>query len=129
MDPFSKGVLVGLLIGEGHFGGDGKQPHITLRMHTRHESLFRWLLKVVPGSRLYGPYEHGGRSYCQWMVRGEALKVLIPILDSLPIGEIDEYSHRRYEEMKERYGLKGGSQGEGQGRIGGGAGPPGTCHR
>ena len=108
MDEFSKGVLLGLLIGEGHFGGDGRQPHITLRMHVRHESLFRWLLKVVPGSRLYGPYSHGGRSYYQWMVRGEALRALIPVLDSLPMREIDEHCFERYRRMKERYGLGGG---------------------
>ena len=42
-------------------------------MHVRHERLFRWLERVVPGSRLYGPYDHGGRRYFQWMVRGTAL--------------------------------------------------------
>lgn len=29
------GILVGLLIGEGHFGGDRRQPQITLRLHVR----------------------------------------------------------------------------------------------
>ena len=43
LDPFERGVLIGVLIGEGSFGGDGKQPQITLRMHVRHEALFRWL--------------------------------------------------------------------------------------
>ena len=33
---FETGLLVGLLVGEGHFGGDGRQPHVTLRMHTDH---------------------------------------------------------------------------------------------
>ena len=27
-----RGLLAGILIGEGHFGGDGKKPQITLRM-------------------------------------------------------------------------------------------------
>ena len=112
MDELSKGVLLGLLIGEGHFGGDGRQPHITLRMHVRHESLFRWLLKAVPGSRLYGPYHHGGRSYYQWMVRGKALKALVSLLDSLPLREIDSYCFERYRRMKERYGLGGEGEGE-----------------
>lgn len=51
MNEFFKGLLVGLLIGEGHFGGDGKQPHITLRMHTRHRKLFEMLRELVPGSK------------------------------------------------------------------------------
>ncbi|MGQ9825516.1 MAG: hypothetical protein ACUVSK_11080 [Desulfotomaculales bacterium] len=103
LDDFSCGFLLGLLVGEGHFGGDGKQPQITLRMHSRHRSLFEWLLKKIPGSRLYGPYEHGGRSYYQWMVRGEGLKKMIPLLDSLPLEEIDPVSYARYKKMKEDY--------------------------
>ena len=51
---FDAGFLVGILVGEGHFGGDGRQPQVTLRMHTDHEALFRWLVARVPGSRLYG---------------------------------------------------------------------------
>src|SRR5262245_24853141 len=33
LDDFSIGFLLGLLVGEGHFGGDGRQPQVTLRMH------------------------------------------------------------------------------------------------
>ena len=61
MDDFSKGFFVGLLVGEGHFGGDGRQPQVTVRMHARHERLLRWLEESVPGSKVYGPYFHGGR--------------------------------------------------------------------
>ena len=42
-------------------------------MHTRHEALFQWLMQRFPDTRLYGPYNHGGRSYYQWMARGTAL--------------------------------------------------------
>jgi len=105
LDPFEEGLLVGILIGEGHFGGDGKQAQVSVRMHTRHEKLFAWLLEKVPGSKLYGPYHHGGRSYFQWMVRGEALRhELLPILQrSLPIA--DDYVRQRIEDMIRRYGL------------------------
>ena len=106
LDGFSSGVVLGLLIGEGHFGGDGRQPQVTLRMHVRHEPLLRWLLEVVPGSRLYGPYEHGGRRYYQWMVRGQVLREhLVPLLDSLPLSRLDPHSQARYEKMKTNYGL------------------------
>src|SRR5215813_3929073 len=107
MDSFAGGILLGLLVGEGHFGGDGRQPQVTLRMHVRHEPLFRWLLKQFPGSKLYGPYNHGGRQYYQWMVRGEVLKnSLIPLLDSLPLARLDPHTHERYQQMKNRYKIK-----------------------
>src|SRR5918911_362016 len=95
LSPLEEGLIVGLLIGEGHFGGDGRKPQVTLRMHVRHESLLRWLEARVPGSRLYGPYHHGDRHYLQWMVRGPALvEHLLPVrerhvADSLVALEID----------------------------------------
>jgi hypothetical protein len=108
LSPFETGLLVGVLIGEGHFGGDGKQPQITLRMHTDHEALFRWLQSRLPGSRLYGPYEHGGRSYYQWMVRGRYLReVVVPLLDRHLSPTLDAKSFARYLAMKERYGITG----------------------
>lgn len=105
LDPFELGFLVGLLVGEGHFGGDGRQPHVTLRMHVRHERLFRWLVERV-GGRLYGPYHHGGRHYYQWMARGPFLRErLAPILDRALRPDRDEHAWRRYDEMKRSYGL------------------------
>jgi hypothetical protein len=97
------GLLVGVLVGEGSFGGDGRQPAITVRMHVRHENLFRRLLEIVPGSRLYGPYHHSGRSYFQWFVRGPALQALVPLLDRYLSPDIDAHAAERYEKMKETY--------------------------
>ena len=101
---FDRGLLVGLLIGEGSFGGDGKQPQITVRMHTRHEAIFRWLEKRFPDSRLYGPYHHGGRSYYQWMARGTALvRDVLPVLDGALDERLDGHAARRFRAMCERY--------------------------
>ena len=84
------GLLCGLLLGEGHFGGDGRQPQITLRMHVRHETLFRWLERTFPGGRLYGPYAHDGREYYQWMVRGAYLRDdVLPLLEATVVPELD----------------------------------------
>ena len=106
LDPFDAGVLVGILVGEGHFGGDGRQPQVTLRMHTDHEALFRWLVERVPGSKLYGPYHHSGRSYYQWMVRGECLRDrLLPILEERLTPALDERAWRRYRQMRTDYGV------------------------
>jgi hypothetical protein len=104
LDEFDCGVVIGVLIGEGTFGGDGRQPHITLRMHVRHEPLFRWLVDRFPRTRLYGPYTHGGRSYFQWMARGPALvHDVLPILEQRLRHDLDSHAAGRLEAMCERY--------------------------
>ncbi len=104
VSTFDDGVVIGLLIGEGHFGGDGRQPQVTLRMHVRHEALLRRLAAWLPRSRLYGPYHHGGRHYFQWVARGPALvEDLAPLLDAELTPDLDEHAWERYRAMRERY--------------------------
>src|SRR5581483_4884268 len=91
-------------IGEGHFGGDGRYPQVTLRMHVRHEALFRWLVARFPRTRLYGPYDHGGRRYYQWMARGPALaQDVMPVLEEVLSDEVDAHATTRLRAMRERY--------------------------
>jgi hypothetical protein len=105
LSPLEKGIVVGILIGEGSFGGDGKQPQITLRMHVRHEALFRWLVARFPRTKLYGPYGHDGRNYYQWMARGAALvEDVLPVLEEALTEDLDAYAARRLAEMCARYG-------------------------
>jgi hypothetical protein len=102
---FELGVLIGLLVGEGHFGGDGRVPQVTLRMHTRHERMFRWLVDRW-GGRLYGPYTHAGRNYYQWMARGAYLRdTLLPVLERGMSPDLDGPAWDRYVAMRERYGI------------------------
>jgi hypothetical protein len=104
LSQFERGLVVGLLIGEGSFGGDGKQPQVTLRMHVRHEALFRWLVERFPATRLYGPYHHGGRSYYQWMARGGTLvHDLLPLLEAEIDDQVDGYAAARLASMREKY--------------------------
>lgn len=99
-----RGLVVGLLIGEGHFGGDGKHPQVTLRMHVRHEAIFHMLRRLFPRSRLYGPYHHGDRHYYQWMARGPGLaEEVMPLVESVLTDEIDAHVNARVREMKARY--------------------------
>jgi hypothetical protein len=104
LSEFDRGLLLGLLIGEGSFGGDGRQPQVVLRMHVRHEAIFRWLQDRFPDSRLYGPYHHSGRHYYQWMARGRTLVAdLLPLLDPEEIAQIDGHAATRIAAMRERY--------------------------
>lgn len=106
LKTFDAAFVLGLLVGEGHFGGDGRQPHIVLRMHVRHEPIFRWLQERFPYAKLYGPYSHDGRNYFQMMWRGTQLRYgLMPWLEACPWEEIDPHSYARYTAMKDRYGL------------------------
>lgn len=104
LTPFEQGLFVGVLIGEGSFGGDGRQPQITLRMHTRHEALFHWLIARFPRTKLYGPYHHGERSYYQWMARGPALvEDVLPLLEQSLDAELDGHAATRLHEMTNKY--------------------------
>ena len=104
-DDVAIGYLLGLLAGEGHFCGDGRQAQVTLRMHVRHEKLFRWLQSQFPEGRLYGPYHHGGRDYFQWMARGEFLRERLVPLVAAHRDLLDDYVAERFRQMCERYGL------------------------
>jgi len=109
---FEAGFLTGLLVGEGHFGGDGRQPQITLRMHVRHEAMFRWLERTFSGGRLYGPYSHDGREYYQWMVRGTYLRdEILPLLERTIRPDVDGHAYARLQQMKDRYANRLGSTG------------------
>lgn len=104
-EDFVAGYLLGLLAGEGHFGGDGRQPQVTLRMHVRHERMFRWLESRFPGSRLYGPYHHSGRHYFQWMVRGDYLRRVVAPLIAQYRPWLDDHVRRRFDDMCRNYGI------------------------
>jgi hypothetical protein len=129
LSDFDRGLFVGILIGEGSFGGDGKQPQVVLRMHVRHEALFHWLMERFPETRLYGPYHHGGRSYYQWMARGAVLvRDVLPVLESELDPLLDGHAAARFEEMRRRYSdfiarerARSGEQARGSDRTSGSA--------
>ena len=100
-----QGIVAGLLVTQGSFGGDGKQPQIILKLHTRHEPLLRWLVERFPRTKLYGPYHHGEREFFQWMARGRALvEDVLPVLEQAGVEHLDPYAAERLAQMRERYG-------------------------
>lgn len=104
LSDLERGIVCGLLLSQGSFGGDGRQPQITLRMHVRHETLLQWLVDRFPRTRLYGPYHHGDRSYYQWMARGRALvEDVLPVLDEVVTPELDIPAADRLAEMERKY--------------------------
>jgi hypothetical protein len=104
---FKEGFLVGLLVGEAHFGGDGRQPQVTIKMHVRHSSLFAWLQSNFPGGKLYGPYHHQGRHYYQWMARGRYLRdTLLPAVERWLTPELDLKTYMAVQAMKQRYPVR-----------------------
>jgi len=109
---FDIGFLVGLLVGEGSFGGDGKHALVAIGMHPDHAEVFRWLSSHFPGGRVYGPYRYGIRKILRWHATGPFLKhTVIPILDRYLHPRYSRRVFRRYLAMKHRYGLVvGGDQ-------------------
>jgi hypothetical protein len=60
---------------------------------------------VFPGGKLYGPYHHGGRSYYQWMARGEYLrKSIVPLIVG-KLEELDDHAAGRFKRMCETYNI------------------------
>jgi tRNA(Ile)-lysidine synthase TilS/MesJ len=105
MNDYEEGFLMGLLVGEGYFGGDKIRAQVNIKMHVRHQKLLVWCLRMIPGSKLYGPYHHCGRHYLQWMARGKALRqVLLPIL-LRNFHSFDDHIKYRISRMIEEYHL------------------------
>ena len=79
-------------------------------MHAAHRALFEWLVERFPESRLYGPYDHAGRRYYQWMARGRFLRdQLLPLLRERLRPEHSGRVWERYVAMCGTYGLEGPS--------------------
>ena len=100
LTDFERGFLAGLIIGEGHFGVSKGTPQFVIGMHVRHETLLRHTQDLLPGSILCGPYHHQGRDFFRLMARGDALRALLDILDSLEIDRLCPHVARRYAAMR-----------------------------
>ncbi len=107
MEQIQRGFILGFFTGQGSFGGDGRSPHLTLRMHTKHKALLEKLATLIPGSQIYGPYINGSREYLQWMLRGDDLANVVNQGIFEDLKEWDESSYLRYREMVDTYFVDG----------------------
>jgi hypothetical protein len=72
---------MGLVVSEGSFTADRQQPYLQLKLHARDPFPLRFLSDRL-GGRVYGPYQHQGRNYFTWLLRGPALRAAVPLFRS-----------------------------------------------
>jgi hypothetical protein len=70
---------MGLIVGEGSFTGDRRQPSLEIKLHRRDIEPLEHVQRVL-GGRIFGPYAHGGRNLYAYMLRGRELKDALPVL-------------------------------------------------
>jgi hypothetical protein len=101
LNDLERGLIAGLLIGEGHFGIDGRRAQVVVGMHVRHEPLLRWLQRLFPRTVLNGPYHYRGRNFMRWNARGAGLVCdLLPAIEPVLQTGTDPHVLERLERMK-----------------------------
>ena len=75
---FDVGYIMGLVVSEGSFSADRRQPFLQVKLHARDPFPLRHLSDRL-GGRVYGPYHHKTRHYYTWLLRGPALKAAVPM--------------------------------------------------
>jgi hypothetical protein len=101
LNDLERGLVTGLLIGEGHFGVDGRRAQLVVGMHVRHEPLLRWVVRLFPRTVLYGPYHYRGRHFMRWRARGAALVCdVLPAIEPVLQTGVDLHVLERLERMK-----------------------------
>jgi hypothetical protein len=78
VQQFEIGYIMGLVVSEGSFTADRQQPYLQVKMHARDPFPLRFLSEQL-GGRVYGPYNHQGRHYFTWLLRGSELRNALPI--------------------------------------------------
>jgi hypothetical protein len=95
----------GFLVGEGHFGGAGRQPHVTLRIHERHEAIFDWLQPPFRAAGSTGRITTAGVTTSSGWHGPSCAANWCLCSTGFPSPDLDRYSFDRYQLMKQRYPL------------------------
>lgn len=96
---FEMGYIMGLVVGEGSFTSDRRQPCLQVKLHARDPFPLRFLADRL-GGRVYGPYHHESRSYFTWLLRGPALRSALPLFrEHLP----ESWKREQFERWLDRH--------------------------
>jgi hypothetical protein len=99
VQEFEIGYIMGLVVGEGSFTADRQQPYLQVKMHARDPFPLRFLSERL-GGRVYGPYQHQGRNYFTWLLRGPDLRAALPLFrDYLP----ESWKREQFEHWLDRH--------------------------
>ena len=97
----------GLIVGEGSFIGDSKQPALQVKLDERDPRPL-YYLQALFGGRIYGPYFSRGRRSRLWILRGWELWNALPVLlDNMP----PSHKREQLEAWSQRYGLTSRTKG------------------
>jgi hypothetical protein len=99
VDSFGLGYAMGLVVSEGSFTGDRRQPSLEIRIHRRDLEPLEHVQRIL-GGRIFGPYAHGGRNLYVYMLRGRELKGALPVLqEHLP----NSWKRVQFESWRAKY--------------------------
>lgn len=76
MTEYEKGFIVGLIVGEGCFGGDKQNPGVFIRLHADDPEPLNFVKERL-GGKIYGIYERQGRRFWDYILRGMELRAQI----------------------------------------------------
>lgn len=105
LTEYQRGVVVGLLLGEGSFYSSGRSWKCAVKMHIRSHGLLETMRDWTGLGRIHGPYHHGGRSYSMWVIdtRNDLLD-LCDFLDAVDFPELCTWvGGARYGEWRKRF--------------------------
>jgi hypothetical protein len=99
VDAFDIGYIMGLVVGEGSFTGDRRQPVLQVKLNARDPFPLRRLSELL-GGRVYGPYDRTGRNYFLFMLRGSDLRAAVPLFQRyLP----ESWKREQFERWLDRF--------------------------
>jgi hypothetical protein len=103
MDDYTRGLLAGLLIGEGSFLVMPRPPvRVSVGMHPRSERFLRDMCAATKFGTVYGPYQYGDRLKVVWHIT-----LLDELADLCRLLDADDFDSRcdwvgwRYRRMRE----------------------------
>jgi hypothetical protein len=90
---------MGLIVGEGSFTGDRRQPSLEVKLHRRDLEPLEHLQRTL-GGRIFGPYARGSRNLYAYMLRGRELREALPVLrEFLP----QSWKRIQFDEWQRKY--------------------------